>query len=86
MKNETIEKLAERAHECWADWMRHLFKECKDVENGDVIIPAELVKRWKRQMETLYANLSEDEKKSDREIIKCYYWDIVEKELDEKEV
>lgn len=47
--------------------MLHLFKVSIHNEDGTVTIPADQVRRWKRQMNTKYANLSSDEQKSDLE-------------------
>ncbi len=61
------EKLAEYAHDAWSRWMRHLFSKCHDpASNGTIAIPTSLVEQWCRQSVTPYAELSEDEKKSDR--------------------
>ena len=59
------EKLAEYAHEAWSRWMRYLFS--KSIVNGDgsVTIPASLVKRWARQMNTDYLMLLNSEQQSD---------------------
>lgn len=66
-EEKLMEKLAERAHDSWSHWMQYLFsRSCKQAD-GSVIIPAELVERWKRQMHTPYSQLSEQEKLSDRE-------------------
>lgn len=60
------EALAEYAHEAWAGWMQYLFS--KTVEKyGFARIPPALTKRWTRQMNTPYADLSPNEKESDRE-------------------
>ncbi len=71
-----IEQLAELEHDQWSHWMRYLFSKCfeqKKLGNnyiynktGNLIIPEELVKRWKRQMKTEHKDLSEKEKESDR--------------------
>lgn len=68
MPEELIERLAAVQHEIWAHWMRYLFSvSVEDTTSGWVVIPAEKVARWKRQVETAYADLSEREKESDRE-------------------
>jgi hypothetical protein len=58
---ELREKLAELAHEQWSGWMRYLFSFNTLNGNGSYTIPAELVERWKRQMETAYSELPENE-------------------------
>jgi len=63
------EKLAAYAHEAWAGWMRYLFSRCHvdgSVDGVAVVIPPDLVARWKRQMNTPYEELPENEKESDR--------------------
>jgi hypothetical protein len=60
--------LAAQAHITWANWMDYLFAKSILNEDGSVTIPKELVDRWKRQMNTKFSALPEEEKKSDREI------------------
>lgn len=64
---ELTERLAEYAHEAWAGWMRYMLSRCEQKEDGTVIIPAWAVERWTRQMDTVYADLPEGEKESDRD-------------------
>ena len=59
------EQLAAYAHEAWSGWMKYLFSKCEDSEDG-LLIPGEFVDRWKRQAETKYGDLPENEKASDR--------------------
>jgi hypothetical protein len=54
--SELREELADLAHEQWSGWMRYLFENWND----------DSVARWKRQMETPYTELSEEEQDSDR--------------------
>lgn len=63
---DKLEKLADLAHKSWSGWMEHLFEKSESNEDGTVVIPKELVERWKRQIETKYEDLSDDEKESDR--------------------
>ena len=66
------EKLADLCHEQWSGWMKYMFSKCfaekgqYDPETGNLIIPKWAVDRWRRQMTTPYAELSEEEKGSDR--------------------
>lgn len=64
-RDQQRELLAAYAHEAWVGWMRYLFSKCSAIE-GRVVIPFWAVERWKRQMATLYAELPEAEKQSDR--------------------
>ena len=61
-----MEGVAATQHEIWAHWMKYLFTTGTQNENGSYTIPAENVARWKRQMNTDYYDLSEQEKESDR--------------------
>ena len=61
------EKLAALAHEQWSGWMRYLFSKTVRNKNGTVTIPKWAVKRWERQANSLYNELSEKEKQNDRE-------------------
>jgi hypothetical protein len=65
-----IEKLAKIQHEIWSHWMRFLFKCCKEIPGGNMIISAEKVQRWIRLLNTPYDKLTEEEKESDREIVR----------------
>lgn len=65
-EQDLIEQLADRIHESWSHWMQYVFTRCEKQADGSVLIPAGLVERWQRQIETPYAYLSEGEKQSDR--------------------
>jgi hypothetical protein len=65
--DEVREALAEYAHEAWSGWMKYLFQKGKHQEDGTFSMPQWAVERWQRQMNTPYAELPEEEKKSDRE-------------------
>lgn len=60
------EQLAALEHEQWVAWMKYLFEKSPENDEGCVEIPASLVARWKRQMNTSYVDLPENEKESDR--------------------
>lgn len=69
------EALADVQHEIWSHWMRYFFTKCQNRQpwlgEGDegtyTVFPISLANRWTRQMNTPYAELSEQEKNSDRE-------------------
>jgi len=63
------EQLANLCHSQWSGWLEYMFSKCDSttpLEDSSLIIPAEFVKRWKRQMETPYSELSKNEQDSDR--------------------
>lgn len=60
------EQLAALCHEQWAGWMKYLFVKGNKKDKGSFEIFDDEVKRWERQMNTPYADLSHEEKESDR--------------------
>jgi hypothetical protein len=75
-EKEFVEKGANLEHDRWARWQKHMFSKGTIVKvglhEGDLIIPAEFVDRWFRQIDTTYADLSEPEKESDRKETRNY--------------
>ncbi len=67
------ERLASLQHDIWSHWMKHLFSICRpeyehhEAEIDSAVIPYDYAKRWRRQLSTPYSELSEEEKRSDRE-------------------
>ena len=63
------EHLAALCHEQWSGWMRYLFSKCEATLPGTgKIIPQWAVDRWMRQATDTYAELTEEEKDSDRKM------------------
>lgn len=51
-----LERLARLEHEQWAHWTRYMLDNLSE----------ENIQRWRRQIDTSYDHLSEEEKESDR--------------------
>lgn len=68
--SKRLEILAEKQHAIWAAWMRWMFEQGEMQPDGTWVMPKEKVWRWQRQMNTDYADLSEPEKQSDRDVVK----------------
>lgn len=73
-----LDSLAAIEHERWAHWQRYLHEQCEPLDDGSLRIPAELAARWKRQFETPFAELSENERESDREQVLRYLPTVVD--------
>lgn len=73
------EKLAAIEHQRWSDWQRYVHGLCARQVDGSLVIPAEQVARWERQINTDYPDLTEDEKNSDREQVDRY-WPLISDE------
>ncbi len=79
---ELLEVLGHIEHKQWAHWQAYLHSKCIENEDGSLTIPAEFVSRWKRQINTEYAQLSEKEQLSDQEQVQEYV-SIIQKYLDD---
>ncbi|NGM47925.1 hypothetical protein G5B31_20620 [Rhodobacter sp. SGA-6-6] len=73
-----VEDLADIEHERWSHWQRYMHSKGTRQSDGSLLIPAELVLKWGRQMGTPYAKLSEKEKESDREQVRKYLPTIID--------
>lgn len=60
------EKFAEAAHDSWSGWAKYMLRCCQARSPSGYYLPIHYVERWCRQMATLYADLTEGEKESDR--------------------
>jgi hypothetical protein len=49
-----------------------MHSQCVPQTDGSLSIPADLVRRWTKQMDTPYTDLTEPEKESDREQVRRY--------------
>ena len=67
-----LEQLAAVEHERWSHWQRHVHSKCVRQPDGSLCLPAGLVARWEKQINTKYAELDEQEKESDREQVRKY--------------
>ena len=67
IENDLRERIADAQHEIWAHWMRYMLSIRELNEDGSATIPRSFVDRWKRQAKTTYRDLTEQEKRSDRE-------------------
>lgn len=60
------EQLADLCHRQWTGWMRYMFSKGISNFDGTWTMPAKMVERWTRQMNTPYSQLSQSEQDSDR--------------------
>jgi hypothetical protein len=71
--DQLLEELAAIEHQRWAHWQRYVHDTGKQQPDGSILLPADLVERWERQINTSYSKLSESEKDSDREQVRRYF-------------
>jgi hypothetical protein len=70
--NALVDDLAAVEHDRWARWQRYVHGKGTLQGDGSLILPPELVARWRAQIDAAYADLSEAEKESDREQVRRY--------------
>lgn len=74
-REEFVEKGAAIEHDRWARWQKYFFSKCDMECEGEkcfLTLPSILLMRWQRQIDTPYAELSEQEKESDRKETRNY--------------
>lgn len=76
--NEWEERLSAIIHDVWSHWQKYLHSKCEIKENK-VLFSRELFERWERQLTTSFNLLSEEERQSDRDIMKKFYFDFISK-------
>ncbi|MFJ3958886.1 hypothetical protein [Arthrobacter sp. NPDC090010] len=76
--DSSVELLAAIEHERWAHWQQYVHDQCERQDDGSLVIPADLVRRWQEQIETPYSGLSDEEQESDREQVRKFLPAIVE--------
>lgn len=67
-----IETLAAIEHERWAHWQKHMHAKGVRRPDGALVLPAEMVAQWESQIARVYAELTDEEKESDREQVRRY--------------
>ena len=67
-----VDELAALEHQRWAHWQQYVHEKGERRPDGSLVLPAELVARWQRQIDTAYEDLSNEEKESDREQVQKY--------------
>lgn len=70
--NSLLEKLAAVEHERWSHWQRYVHSKAIHQADGSLLLPAELVARWDRQIATKYGDLNDEEKELDRQQVRKY--------------
>jgi hypothetical protein len=68
-----IEELAALEHDRWAHWQKYVHDKGQRQPDGSLTLPADLVDRWERQINTRYEDLTIEEKESDREQVRKYF-------------
>ena len=74
----TLAWLAQQQHAIWAAWMQHQLKVSVRLPDGQVVLPAHLVRRWYRQASTPYTHLPEAEQASDQQVIHDFLGGLVQ--------
>lgn len=72
VSSELIEKLASIEHERWSHWQKFMHDQGKRLPDGSLLLPADLVAKWDRLIDTPYSHLTDKERESDRDQVRRY--------------
>lgn len=67
-----VDDLAAIEHQRWSHWQRYMHGKAQRQSDGSLLVPAELVTRWEKQIAMDFAELNDEEKESDREQVRRY--------------
>jgi hypothetical protein len=67
-----VEELAALEHQRWAHWQKYVHGKGLRQPDGSILLPADIVARWERQINTQYVDLTAEEKDSDRDQVRKY--------------
>ncbi len=73
----TKETLADIEHQRWSGWQEYLHSKCIKNPDGSLTIPAGYVFHLERLIKTLYKDLTEKEKDSDRAEVEKSLSDVI---------
>ena len=78
VSNDLLEKLSDIEHQRWCHWQRFMHDQGKRMPDGSLLLPAGLVSKWDRLIETPYSKLTDKERESDREQVHRYLPTVVQ--------
>jgi len=74
MDNEKLmNEFGNAMHEVWSHWMKHLFTQGWYNPDGTFRIKRDRVEQWKRQMNTQFSKLSEEEQNTDIKVFQDFF-------------
>jgi hypothetical protein len=65
-----IDTLAAVEHERWAHWQRYMHSKGTRLADGSLQLSGDLIARWEKQIATPFAELTQEEKDSDRDQVR----------------
>jgi hypothetical protein len=71
-----IDRLADVEHERWSHWQQYMHGLGERLPDGRLVLPADQVAKWDRQIATPYDALTPAERESDRDQVRRYLPEI----------
>jgi hypothetical protein len=64
--DKILEAVSEQCHKQWSGWTEHFLSKTKECCSEHISMDVTWIDRWRKQIATPYADLTEEEKESDR--------------------
>lgn len=78
VSSNLLERLASIEHERWSHWQKFMHERGQRLPDGSLLLPADLIAKWDRLIDTPYSQLTDKEQESDRDQVRRYLPTIVE--------